>query len=236
MGLPPFILLQNNTMKKFFVLSLLFCVQFSYAQLFSGDKIINNANFDKQRFSWGYFLGFNTYDFKFDYNDEPQPSGRDLIISKSIGFNVGLLGNLRLNNNLDLRLAPGVNFNTRNFRSPSTREFDEITSTYIHIPLLLKFSADRKNNFKPFIIGGLSTSINLSSGEDNPEEKFSLKTINYNYEIGLGVDLYLYYFKFSPSIRGVFTINDEKNKLSGAELRQVDALRSRAIFINFTFQ
>ncbi|WP_072878742.1 type IX secretion/gliding motility protein PorT/SprT [Salegentibacter echinorum] len=223
-------------MKKFFVLSLLFCVQFSYAQLFSGDKIINNANFDKQRFSWGYFLGFNTYDFKFDYNDEPQPSGRDLIISKSIGFNVGLLGNLRLNNNLDLRLAPGVNFNTRNFRSPSTREFDEITSTYIHIPLLLKFSADRKNNFKPFIIGGLSTSINLSSGEDNPEEKFSLKTINYNYEIGLGVDLYLYYFKFSPSIRGVFTINDEKNKLSGAELRQVDALRSRAIFINFTFQ
>jgi hypothetical protein len=225
-------------MKKLFVLSLLFCAQFSYAQLFSGDKIVNNENFDKQRISWGYYLGFNTYDFKFDYAPgfKNQYQGQDLIISKAIGFNVGLLGNLRLNNNLDLRLEPGVSFNTRNFRTPATNEINEINATYVHIPLLLKFSADRNSNFKPFIIGGLSTSINLSSNEDNPDEKFRLKTINYNYEIGLGIDLYLYYFKFSPSIRGVFTINNELKELGGAGLSNVEAMRSRAVFINFTFQ
>ena len=225
-------------MKKFFVLSLLFCVQFSYAQLFSGDKVINNQNFDKQRFSWGYYLGFNTYDFKFDYSAEPA-KGRDLQISKSIGFNVGLLGNLRLNNNLDLRLEPGVSFNTRNFSAPYTEKITEINATYVRIPLLLKFSADRKNNFKPFIIGGLSTAFNLSSkNNSSSDSEIQLNNISYNYEIGLGIDLYLYYFKFSPSIRGVFAINDELqefgNSIEGG--RHVEALHSRAIFLNFTFQ
>ena len=30
-----------------------------------------------------------------------------------------------------------------------------------------------------------------------------------NYEIGFGIDLYFEYFKFSPSIRGVFGMKDE---------------------------
>ena len=30
----------------------------------------------------------------------------------------------------------------------------EVKSTYIHVPLLLKFSTKRLNNFKPFIVGG----------------------------------------------------------------------------------
>ena len=233
MGLQRFILLQNKIMKKLFVIAFLFCVQFGNAQIFGGDKIINNENFDKQRWSWGYYLGFNTYDFKFKYNEEPSTNGNDLIIEKTMGFNVGLVGNLKLNNNLDLRLEPGVTFNTRNFRPPYTQEIEEINSTYVHIPLLLKFSADRINNFKPFIVGGLSTSINLSSNENNPDVDTRLRTNNYHYEVGLGIDLYLYYFKFSPSIRGVFTIN---NEMVETQFPAVDAMRSQALFLNFTFQ
>lgn len=220
-------------MKKLLVITSLLCVQFGSAQIFGDDVIINNQNFDKQRWSWGYYLGFNTYDFKFKYNQEAAPNGNDLIIEKNLGFNVGLVGNLRLNNNLDLRLEPGVTFNVRNFRHPSTREIEEINATYVHIPLLLKFSADRYNNFKPFIVGGLSTSINLSSNENNPDVDTRLRTNNYHYEVGLGVDFYLYYFKFSPSIRGVFTIN---NEMAETKFSTVDAMRSQAVFINFTFQ
>jgi len=220
-------------MKKFFVIALFFCVQFGYAQIFGGDKIINNENFDKQQWSWGYYLGFNTYDFKFKYNDEISNNGNDLIIEKNLGFNVGLIGNLRINNNLDLRLEPGVNFNTRFFRPPSTQEVEEISATYVHIPLLLKFSADRHNNFKPFVVGGVSTSINLSSNENNPDVNTRLRTNNYYYEVGLGIDLYLFYFKFSPSIRGVFNIN---NEMVETQFPEVEAMRSQALFINFTFQ
>lgn len=217
------------------------------AQIFSGERVLNQQNFDQQRWSWGYFLGLNSYDFNFDYKDyNPSPvTGQDFAVEKRTGFNVGLVGNLKLNNNIDLRLEPGVNFSTRGLQALRADEgtFREISSTYVHIPLLVKFNANRLNNFRPFVVGGVSTSINLSSNENNPDDnsagQFRMTTNSYYYEIGFGIDLYLYYFKLSPSIRGVFAINDElirDENPNSLYTGNVDKMSSRAIFLNFTFQ
>ena len=89
----------------------------------------------------------------------------------------------------------------------------EIKSTYIHFPLLIKISSKRVNNFKPYLLGGVSTAINLSSKEnsvnDNSLGEFRTKKNVFFYELGFGIDLYLEWFKFSPSIRGIFAISDE---------------------------
>jgi hypothetical protein len=235
-------------MKKFlFAVLVLLCTFPAHSQLLGGDKVINNPNFDMQRFSWGYFLGFNTYDFDFDYeNYTANPAtGKDFSIDRTIGFNVGLIGNMRLSNHLDLRLEPGVSFNRINFQATKadSQTFREINSTFVHIPLLLKFSTTRINNFKPFVVGGASTSINLSSNENNPDDnndgQFRMTTNNFYYEIGFGVDLYLYYFKLTPSIRGVFAINDElvrDEDPNSFYTGNIESMSSRAIFINFTFQ
>ena len=218
-----------------------------YSQIFSGESITNQENFDRQRWSWGYFIGLNSYDFNFDYEDyDPNPvTGQDFRVERRVGFNVGLIGNLRLNNNFDLRIEPGVNFNTRGFQAIKADEntFREVNSTYVHIPLLIKFNANRLNNFRPFVVGGVSTSINLSSNETNPDDieagQFRMTTNSYYYEVGFGVDLYLYYFKLSPSIRGVFAINDELVRDANPNslyTGNVDKMMSRAIFINFVFQ
>lgn len=236
-------------MKKIIAMTgLLFCCFQGNAQFFSGERILNNENFDQQRWSWGYFLGFNTYDLDFDLK-EYQPNtpfqDKQYNVERNIGFNVGLVGNLKLNNNLDLRLEPGVSFNRRIFQLlKADQSFREINSTYVHIPLLLKFSANRLNNFKPFVVGGLSTSLNLSSNEKNPENyaanQFKMTTNTYYYEIGFGVDLYFYYFKFSPSLRGVFAINDELIRDNPDNQSQfpgnVEKMSSRGVFLNFTFQ
>ncbi len=225
-------------MKKFILLTgFLFCYFQGNAQLFSGERLINNPNFDQKRWSYGYYLGFNMYDFDFDYkNYQPgNPSGKDLIIETSIGFNVGLIGNLKLNNNLDLRFEPGVSFNNRLLRAAYTQEIDQINSTYVHLPLLLKFSANRFNNLRPFVVGGVSTSINLSSNENNPEAITRIRTNTYNYEVGVGIDLYFYYFKFSPSLRGVFGLNNELVE-GPTDLVNVENMTSRGVFLNFTFQ
>ncbi|MCF4102369.1 PorT family protein [Gillisia sp. M10.2A] len=227
---------------------LLFCFFQGNAQLFSGESIINQENFDKKRWSWGYYLGFNTYDLDFNLKDF-KPTGpfqdKNYNVEKTIGFNVGLVGSLKLNNNLDLRLEPGVSFNKRNFQllKADQNTFREINSTYVHIPLLLKFSTDRLNNFRPFVVGGVSTSLNLSSNENNPDDnsvgQFRMKTNTYYYEVGFGIDLYLYYFKLSPSIRGVFAINDElvpDDSPSSIYTGNVDTMKTRGVFINFTFQ
>ena len=119
----------------------------------------------------------------------------------------------------------------------------EVKSTYIHVPLLLKASTKRINNFKPFIVGGISAALNLSSNEDNPDDnsagQFRMIKNTYFYEIGFGVDFYLPYFKFSPSIRGVFAINDEivRDKDPNSPwTSNVAKMQTRGVFINFTFQ
>lgn len=224
-------------MKKLFaIVGLMFCCFQSHAQIF-GEQILNNPNFDNPRWSWGYYLGFNSYNYKFTYKEyiaEPS-TGKDLIVSSAVGFNVGLVGSLKLNNNIDLRLEPGVSFNNFGIRPTYSTEIEEVNSTFVHIPLLVKFSADRLNNFRPFVVGGVSTSLNLSSNENNPEANVRMTTNNYYYELGVGIDLYFYYFKLSPSFRGVFSVKDELIE-GNIDMNNVESMYTRAIFINFTFQ
>jgi hypothetical protein len=119
----------------------------------------------------------------------------------------------------------------------------EVKSTYIHFPLLLKFSSKRTGNIRPFVVGGLSRTLNLSSNsnliDDNAQEIFRVTKWTNNYELGFGIDLYTEYFKFTPSIRGVFGMGDElirDNAANSPWTGNVNSMSSRAVFINFTFQ
>jgi hypothetical protein len=230
-------------MKKLILLLLLIGTFQAEAQMFGKDPMINLENWDKQRVYWGYYLGMNYYDFKFEYE---QP-GKDILVDNGIGFNVGLIGNLRLTEYFDLRFEPGLLFNQRNLTfSELSNENDrlrEVKSTYLHFPLLLKFSSKRTGNIRPFIIGGLSTALNLSSNVDNQQDNsnnvFRMAKWTNFYEVGLGVDLYLEYFKFTPSLRGVFSFNDElirDNDPNSPWTGNVGTMKTRGVFLNFTFQ
>lgn len=210
--------------------------------MFSKDPIINLENFDKQRVHWGYFLGFNSYDFKFDYNEVTQ----DILVERTTGFNVGLVGNLRLHEHIDVRFEPGLYYTQRNLKFPGIEDqFDalrEVKSTYLHFPLLVKFSSVRIGNVRPYLVGGVSTSLNLSSNaksqEDNYNNRFRMNKWTNYYELGFGIDLYLEYFKFSPSIRGVFGFSDElirDNNPDSPWTGNVSSMKTRGIFVNFTF-
>lgn len=232
-------------MRYFLFIILAFLSLSSQAQLFSRERIANLENFDKKFLSWGYYLGINRYDYKFDYESPTQ----DVATESNLGFNVGLVGDMRINDYLNLRLEPGLYFVQRDltFPDPSLIEAAdrerEVVSTYVNVPLLLKVSTKRLNNWKPFIVGGFSYSINLSSEEENPDDNstgtFRQMTDVFNYEIGFGVDLYLFYFKFTPSIRAVFAITDELKRDESPDspyTGNIATMQSRGVFINFTFQ
>lgn len=242
-------------MKKWFFVSLhiLLTTTVINAQ-FKENPILNKQNEDKKFLNYGYTLGLNQHDFKFEYKDNLgfDSSGKDLTniqVVKSFGFNVGLIGEMRINKNLDLRFEPGLNYSTRLLGFPSpllTEERDairEVKSTYINFPILLKISANRFGNWKPFIIGGGSRSLNLSNNEasldDNSMGTFRMKKWVYNYELGFGIDFYLEYFKFTPSIRGIFAITDElvpDNDPNSPWTGNIESMKTRGIFINFTFE
>jgi len=220
-------------------LSLFFLSINSSAQR-NNSKIKNLQNFDQKKIHFGYYIGLNNYNYKLDYLNNPSSEGI-INIENSFGLNVGLIGDLKLRKNLNLRFEPGLKTNKLNVLYPNN-DTREIRSTYIQLPLLLKYGAKRYNNIKPYVLGGLSTSFNLSGNQNSPEDNnngvFRLKTNTFYYELGFGIDFYLQYFKFSPSIRGVFSLKNEivpdldpNSPWTG----NIDKMSARAIFINFSF-
>ena len=209
-------------------------------------QIENLQNFDQKKIHFGYFVGFNQYNYKLDYKNNPD---KRTLIKQKAGLNVGLIADLKLNENLNLRFEPGLYTNKSDIIFYDRAKFDKLSdtlrtikSTYIHLPLILKYSAKRYNNLRPYILGGLSTSFNLSSNQNNPEDNsngtFRLKTNTFYYELGIGIDFYLQYFKFSPSIRGVFSLKDElvqDTELDSPWTGNIQKMSARGIFLNLSF-
>ena len=236
--------LQNKLMKNLLsLLGLLLVCQGALSQ-FKKDPVLNLQTEDLKLLNWGYYLGLNQYDFQFEYKNNV---GQDILVDKSYGFNVGLIGELRINEFLDARFEPGLLYSQRILGFPGfTNEADairEVRSTYIRFPLLMKASARRFGNWKPFITGGVYASMNLGSKEDslddNSSGEFRMKKNVYGYELGFGIDIYTEYFKFSPSIRGVFALSDElvpDNDPNSPWTGNIEGMRTRGFFINFTFE
>jgi hypothetical protein len=229
-------------MKKLIIVLLFTQIAAAQGGMFGKDPIINKENWNKQRVHWGYFLGFNSLDFKFDY----LTIAEDIQVETTTGFNVGLVGNLRLTEYFDLRFEPGLYITQRNLTYPAITDANdrlrEVKSTYIFFPLLLKYSALRAGNVRPYLVGGVSTALNLGSNskiqDDNYNERFRMNEWTNFYEVGFGVDIYLEYFVFSPSIRGVFGMNDElirDNTPGSPWTGNVQAMKTRGFFVNFTF-
>lgn len=230
------------------ILALLLFMGHAALAQFKEDPVLNLQNEDKKFLNWGYFLGFNRYDFQFDYKENKE---EDILVTGGTGFNVGLIGEMRLNEFLDARFEPGLLYTTRTLKFPffgnESDAIREARSIYIRFPLLLKVNTRRFGNWKPYVTGGMYTALNLGSKqdsqEDNSSDTFRMKKQVYGYQIGFGIDFYLEYFKFSPSITGVFALTDElvpdndSNSSSPSPWTgNLNGMRTRGIFINFTFE
>ena len=216
------------------------------------ERVINLPTFDQKPIHYGYFLGLNQYDFKFEYveNYYKELGYKDVTVIPKSGFTVGLIGDLRINTYFNLRFEPGLYYSRRELQYPDISGFEkesdkirEIKSTYIHLPLILKISTKRINNFRPFIMAGFSTDFNLSSNsknrDDNASNVFRTTAQNLNYELGLGFDFYLYYFKFSPSLRGIFSFQNElvpDTAPNSPWTGIINSIFSRGIAIIITFE
>lgn len=262
-------------MKKLIFLNII--ILFASIHVVSGqkEKLINLPNFDKRDLHFGYYLGLNSNNFKVSYYDQsghdlsapinPIPSEDMFVeVDASFGFNIGFVVDYRLHKNINLRFEPGLRSNTKTltFINPNLTATDnlgnpiyggtvnsvrEVSGTYMHLPLLLKFSTNRLNNVRPYVIGGVSYDYNFSSneknGDDNYDGEFRMKTNNFMYEVGVGMDFYFSFFKFTPSIRGIFAINNElvndndhNPPYTSPWTGPIDYLGTRGVFLNLTFE
>ncbi|WP_457609900.1 type IX secretion/gliding motility protein PorT/SprT [Lutibacter sp.] len=230
-------------MKRVFIAIILVFFFIGHTLAQRRDIVEYKQNWDKQKVFWGYFLGLNKKDFKITY----KTANNFIEVNSSIGFEVGLIGDLRLHKNISLRLEPGLSSNTKtlaftHITGGAKDSIRKVNGTYLRIPLLLKLNTNRLNNMRPYVVGGVSYDYNFSSNQnnanDNLDGEFRAKKNNFTYEIGLGVDLYLPYFIFSPSIRGVFAINNELVRDADPNSQwtgPIDYFGTRGVFIKFAF-
>lgn len=229
-------------MKKFLLLCICLSSFVVYSQNYSP---LNLPNYDLKAVHFGFLLGINNLDFKIKQNPNKDESIFVLRSQDQKGFNMGVVTNFRLNRNLDLRLTPTLSLAERKImyqieeNNVINEEKKTIESTFIEMPVNFKYKSERYHNSRVYILSGLKYSLDLASLRkinDEGLELVKLKQNDLSYEIGLGIDFYLEFFKFSTEIKGTFGLLNLLNKDDSIYSNSLESLKSRGFTITFSFE
>ena len=206
---------------------------------------LNLPNYDRKAIHFGSLIGLNSMDFKISQNNISSDSLFILQSQEQKGFNLGIVSNLRLGRNSDLRFLPTLSFVSRRINySIKTNDLveqinKEVESTFIEFPINLKFKSNRYNNGRAYLITGAKYSIDLASKkniEDDDNELIKLNKGDLMYEIGFGIDFYLQYFKFSPEFKATFGLINMLIPDDGVYNNSIEKLMTRGFTLTFTFE
>ena len=180
---------------------------------------------DLRPLHFGISVGINMQDVEFT-NSGPQTlvhedgteTGELVLCDQdnwNPGFSVGVLADLRLSKHFSARFCPTMHFGAKHlvFRHLTQQNAEgrilestqDLKNTYIAFPIDLKFSAERFNNYRPYIIGGINPMINLSG---KAQDNIQLKRYDTFVELGLGCDFYLPFFKLIPELKFSYSLMD----------------------------
>ena len=211
-------------------------------------KVMNRPYIDQRRFHYGFLAGIHMQDLELKQNGYTDAAGNQWfteVPNFEPGFSVGILGELFLTKHLALRLIPTMHFGTKNvtFRNAKNneRQYQSIKSTYISLPLDLKFSAERFNNYRPYAMIGVNPMVDLTVKK---QKQLLLKRFDCYLEVGFGCDFYSPWFKFIPEIKfcyGLMNIidKDRSDVTDNSQLiftQSVDKGRSKMIVLTFYFE
>lgn len=232
-------------------------------------KVMNDPNHDDRPLHFGFSLGINTMDFRIKQSQTGVDSGIVADVAHlQPGFHVHAISNLRLSDDFDLRFTPGISFGGErqitytepnkktNFLIDSADLPVIVESNFLEFPLILKYKSKRLNNFRPYLMTGFNTRIDLAAtkktwGRSKKENNLVLvDPLDFYYEIGLGLDCYLPNFKFAVEfkysvgitdvLRTSITKNDGTIVVPPAEdaiyTNVIDKMYSRMFMISFHFE
>ena len=194
---------------KIAVITLLFSGPMVFGQTKSY-ATIHRPDSDLKFLKYGFFLGFhqNTYNIKYsDAFDTPEYEDVVSINSqKRPGFNLGFMLNLRLDDQVVLRVVPVkialYQYAVEYSMTDGTVDSQLIESTRLEPGVFLKYRSIRRGNSRMYVIGGITGSIRSRKSDEDPTAiRLAEKKFDFRAEIGFGADLYHKYFKFAPELR-----------------------------------
>ena len=231
-------------MKKIYIIALILLLsQNLFAQRYNVP--LNLPNYDNKPIHFGFLIGLNTLDFKLTPVSNVEDELFVIQSQNQKGFNLGVVSNTRLGNNLDFRFIPTLSlaerriFYSLNDNTVLTNENKKIESTFIEFPVSIKYKSSRYNNGRAYIMTGLKYSLDLASQrniDDEGLEIVKIKKDDFLYEIGLGLDFYLPYFKFSPELKANFGLTNLVVNDGSIYSRSIKGMKTRGFSISFTFE
>lgn len=116
---------------------------------------------------------------------------------------------MRLNNNFALRVTPTLYFGQKTVRfheQISGRDSSQnLKDIYLSIPVAVKFTPPRFNNYRPYFLAGVSPTLDLTVKKNRA---LLVKPFDCYIELGMGCDFYLPYFKLIPELKFCFGLAD----------------------------
>lgn len=224
---------------QFTVVVLLAIASFSEAQ--AQAHILNMEDHDNKSYYFGLTFGYNQARYRIQYSDAFAKTDTFMSIQPGWGngFNLGIMGNLRLNKYLDLRLIPSISFAEKRliFNQPNTKDIvsKSVESIYIHLPLQFKFKSDRIHNFRfyGFTGGKLDYDMAANANSRRKDEFLKFKPMDLGYELGFGLEFYYPNFIFSPEIKLSEGLMNQIYRDGSLPLTNaIDQIKTRSIVIS----
>jgi hypothetical protein len=204
---------------------------------------------DLKPYHLGFSVGMHTQDLILDHSGAIDVDGHKWYGSVDNyvpGFSVGVIADLRLTDFLSLRTTPAIHFGSKDIslhsdEAGSTPVVANIRSNYILVPLNLRYRGARTDNYRPYLLSGLSAGLDMGRDKQQP---VLLQQVNLYWEIGAGMDIYMPYFKLVPELKvclglGDILVHDRTDQSSDAFLKYAnafDAITSRLIVFTMQFE
>lgn len=206
---------------------------------------------DERPIHFGFLLGINMMDYKITPSEQFVEGGLYDVRCASLmpGFSAGFLTDFRICKYLNFRIAPTLHFGTKTFKYKlleGTTHLSNLEASVLNIPIAipvyLKWSSLRFNNFRPYVIMGGGVQFDL--GADH-ERVVMQKRFDAFVEVGFGCDIYLEYFNLSPELKlsigfpnqiTPFEARPELSIPDSPYTRAIDKMTTRMISLVFNFE
>lgn len=242
-------LLRNKIIQIILVAIMLPSVAFTQLR----DNGINLPDHDDKKFHFGINLGVNRSHYSFAFNPLFISPANDSIGNvesiNSSGINLAWLVNMRLGEHLDLRTYPlNLVFTEKAFeyrmRKPDPFQ-DEDTTTRkkiqgitMALPVQLKFSSDRINNFKVYMMAGGKVEYDFAANAGKKGEKImKIKKLDYGIEAGIGFHFYFEVFVLTPELKlgwGLQNVHSREESIKYSNI--IDKVNSRTLTLSLTVE
>lgn len=214
---------------------------------------MNNPYVDDKLIHFGFSLGTNL--MAYSVTDSEQEIDGEIYharVSQVLpGFNVGFICDLRMSRHLNLRFIPTLYFGQKTITyktssgapvKGSAGKNAELLSLPLALPLMIKWSAEREKNYRPYLIAGGGVSFDFGRQKDRVIYQ---QMMDYFVSFGFGCDFYFRWFKFCPEIRyqigfkNAITPVSERPELPAGDhfyTNALDRLRNQMLVITFNFE